>query len=170
MEKGIKTAEYLQQEILRNQTQQHSQCQSAIFNAQVQNRGRSAARNPGHGILRNRTQQHFQCQSAIFNAQAWLLHYDLLGKGVSLSANTIHSVVKTLLQHATPTGADLVSLPPQEPWSSFWWYHKIRFTGECISWNMTVGIKPQCSALVSPVPSGKVADLSLIHISEPTRR
>ena len=49
-----------------------------------------------------------KCNS-IFNAQVRLLYYDLLGKGAS--ANIIHNVVKTVLQHATPIDADSVSFP-----------------------------------------------------------
>ena len=51
--------------------------------------------------------------NGIFNAQVRLLYYDLLGKGVS--ANIIHNVVKTVLQHATPIDADSVCLPGQLP-------------------------------------------------------
>ena len=43
--------------------------------------------------------------NSIFNAQVRLLCYDLSG------GNATHSIVKTVLQHATPTDADSVFLP-----------------------------------------------------------
>ena len=122
--------------------------------------------------------------NGIFNAQVRLLYYDLLGKGVS--ANIIHNVVKTVLQHATPIDADSVSLPSRSTAQRMvleagelvkvrtsyellnnngnLGHHSDGTTKSLIHWGMHV-LKLDCgdktktfSLTVSPVPSGKAAD------------
>lgn len=122
--------------------------------------------------------------NGIFNAQVRLLYYDLLGKGVS--ANIVHNVVKTVLQHATPIDADSVSLPSRSTAQRMvleagelvkvrtsyellnnngnLGHHSDGTTKSLIHWGMHV-LKLDCgdktktfSLTVSPVPSGKAAD------------